>query len=70
MEAGTLNRALLEDDSPCHAAVQTLKRVGFKYVFNVDEVSTLMLQGYRILSGLLDFYRPLLQLSQDQFRRL
>lgn len=70
MEAGTLNRALLEDDSPCHAAVQTLKRVGFKYVFNVDEVSTLMLQGYRILSGLLDFYRPLLLLNQEQFKRL
>lgn len=70
MEAGDLNRALLEDDSPCHAVVQALKQVGFKYVFNVDEVSTLMLQGYRILSGLLDFYRPLLQLSMEEFKRL
>jgi dGTPase len=70
MEAGNLDRALLEDASPCHAAVQTLKQVGFKYVFNVDEVSTLMLQGYRILTGLLDFYQPLLQLPLEAFKRL
>ena len=70
VEAGSLNRALLEDASPCHAVVQTLKQVGFKYVFNVDEVSTLMLQGYRILTGLLDFYQPLLQLPLEAFKRL
>ncbi|WP_404414825.1 dGTPase [Marinospirillum sp.] len=70
MEAGSLDRALLEDASPCHAVVQTLKQVGFKYVFNVDEVSTLMLQGYRILTGLLDFYLPLLQLPADAFKHL
>ncbi|WP_114417112.1 dGTPase [Marinospirillum perlucidum] len=70
IEAGSLNRALLEDDSACHAAVTTLKRVAFKHVFNVDEVSTLMLQGYRILFGLLDFYLPLLRLSQEDFKEL
>ncbi|SFC41838.1 dGTPase [Marinospirillum celere] len=70
METGELNRALLEDASPCHAVVQTLKQVGVKYVFNVDEVSTLMLQGYRILTGLLDFYQPLLKLPLAAFQQL
>ncbi|SFX78670.1 dGTPase [Marinospirillum alkaliphilum] len=68
--AGNLNRALLEDASACHAAVKTLKQIGFKHVFNVPEVSTLMLQGYRILTGLLDIYLPLLQLPLADFRKL
>jgi len=70
IQAGNLNRALLEDRSACHALVEALKQVGFKYVFNVDEVSTLKLQGYRILTGLLDFYWPLLQLPVEAFKRL
>jgi len=67
---GDLNRALLEDDSPCHAVIETLKKVAIRHVFSVDEVKTLELQGYRILSGLLDHYRPLLMLSQAQFDEL
>lgn len=68
--AGRLNRALLEDDSPCHALVSTLKKVAIRHVFSVDEVKTLELQGYRILTGLLDHYSPLLKLSRSQFRQL
>ncbi len=64
---GRLNRALLEDNSPCHAIVSTLKKVAIRHVFSVDEVKTLELQGYRILTGLLDHYRPLLRLSRSQF---
>ncbi|QEW06465.1 dGTPase [Nitrincola iocasae] len=67
---GRLNRALLEDDSPCHAIVSTLKKVAIRHVFSVDEVKTLELQGYRILTGLLDHYRPLLRLSRSQFGQL
>ena len=51
---GRLNRALLEDDSPCHAVVETLKRVAIRQVFSVPEVETLELQGFRIISGLLE----------------
>ena len=67
---GSLNKALLEDDSPCHALISTLKQVAFKHVFNVSEVTTLMLQGHRIITGLLDFYLPLLQLPREDFSLL
>lgn len=68
--AGTYNAALLEDSSPCHALIATLKKVAQKHVFRVNEVNTLMLQGHKILTGLLDFYWPLLKLSQAEFNRL
>ncbi|NLW04211.1 MAG: dGTPase [Pseudomonadaceae bacterium] len=67
---GSLNKALLEDDSPCHALISTLKQVAFKHVFNVSEVTTLMLQGHRIITGLLDFYLPLLELPRADFSQL
>lgn len=67
---GRLNRALLEDHSPCHSVIETLKRVAVERVFSVPEVETLELQGYRIISGLLEHYRPLLMLSAAEFDRL
>lgn len=67
---GNFNQALLEDASPCHALVQSLKNVAVQHVFNVREVNTLMLQGHKIITGLLDFYWPVLQLHQDDFASL
>jgi len=67
---GSLNCALLEDDSPSHAIVETLKRVAIRHVFSVAEVETLELQGYRIISGLLEHYKPLLMLTMEQFEQL
>lgn len=67
---GSLNRALLEDGSPCHSVIRTLKQVALQKVFSVPEVETLELQGYRIISGLLEHYRPLLLLSGVEFERL
>ncbi len=67
---GSLNRALLEDDSPCHAIVESLKRVAIDNVFSVSEVETLELQGFHIISGLLEHYRPLLMLPMADFQRL
>lgn len=67
---GRLNRALLEDDSPCHSVIDTLKQVAVQKVFSVPEVETLELQGYRIISGLLEHYRPLLVLPRADFGRL
>lgn len=64
---GSLNRALLEDNSPCHSVIETLKQVAVQKVFSVPEVETLELQGYRIISGLLEHYRPLLLLSKAEF---
>ncbi|MCC5880591.1 MAG: dGTPase [Idiomarina sp.] len=68
--AGRFNRALLEDDSAFHAVISTLKRVAQQHIFAVPEVETLELQGYRIITGLLDAYAPLLQLSYAQFTAL
>lgn len=67
---GSYNQALLEDNSPCHALIRTLKTVAFQHVFNVSEVNTLMLQGHRIITGLLDFYLPVLELSAEDFTQL
>lgn len=65
--AGTFNHALLEDKSPCHAVVETLKKVAQQHIFNVSEVRTLELKGYRILHSLLNIYSPLLRLQHDEF---
>ncbi|WP_431474012.1 dGTPase [Marinobacter sp. KM021] len=67
---GCLNRALLEDKSPCHSVIKAFKTVAFDEVFSFPEVQTLELQGYRIISGLLEFYRPLLALGKSQFDSL
>ncbi|WP_148863893.1 dGTPase [Marinobacter fonticola] len=67
---GRLDRALLEDNSPCHAVIEAFKRVAMAHVFSVPEVETLELQGYRIISSLLEHYKPLLALSSIEFSRL
>ncbi|WP_415845355.1 dGTPase [Stutzerimonas zhaodongensis] len=67
---GTLDRALLEDDSLPNAIVQTFKDVAMDHVFCHREVETLQLQGYRILQGLLDTYAPLLTAAPATFQAL
>ena len=66
---GDFNHALLEDRSHLHAVTQTLKQVAQAHVFSDKEVEKLELQGYRIINGLLDSYKPLLQLTSDDFKR-
>lgn len=66
---GDFNQALLEDNSHLHAVTKTLKQVALKHVFSHKEVEKLELQGYRIINGLLDCYKPLLQLNSDDFKR-
>lgn len=68
--AGTLDRALLEDDSAACAVVQTFKTVGAEHVFCHREVDTLQLQGLRILQGLLDTYGALLSLDGQAFQAM
>jgi len=64
---GSFNAALLEDNSTAHAISETLKQVALKYVFCDKEVETRELQGYKIISGLLDVYKPLLSLNRADF---
>lgn len=66
---GSYNNALLEDKSASHALLETLKKIAFKYVFCAREVEKRELQGYRIISGLLDIYKPLLALDRETFTR-
>lgn len=67
---GSLNEALLEDGSVAEIIVQTFKQVGFQHVFNHQEVQDLELQGHRIITGLLDIYGSLLQLTAVAFHDL
>lgn len=64
---GSLNQALLEDRSHAHALSESFKRVAIKHAFCHKEVEAMELQGYRIISGLLDCYKPILQLSRSKF---
>lgn len=67
---GSFNSALLEDNSPAHLLAESLKKVAFAEVFNHKEVQQQELRGYRIIQGLLDYYKPLLQLDNQDFRAL
>lgn len=67
---GTFNHALLEDDSQANRLLEIYKAVAFKQVFNHHEVEELELQGYRVISGLLDIYSPLLDMPLPDFNQL
>lgn len=65
---GDFNRALLEDDSIFHNVISTFKDVAIKYIFSTHEVETKELQGYQIISGLLQAFEPLLLCKTDKFQ--
>ncbi len=67
---GTFNRALIEDGSVCHMLVKTFKCVALKHAFCHPEVEARELQGYNIITGLMDCYQDLLKLSRAQFEYL
>ena len=68
--SGQFNAALLEDNSPAHSVVETFKQIGFKHVFNHSEVQTLEIQGYQIITGLLDYYKCLLEMPYADFKSI
>jgi dGTPase len=65
---GTLDKPLLEDRSLEHAISETLKVVARNKVFCAPEVEQAELQGYKIIEGLLNCYRPLLLLKREQLK--
>lgn len=67
---GEFNHALLEDDSPFARLLELYKQVAIKQVFNHPEVEQLELQGYRVISGLLEIYSPLLNIPAEDFAEL
>ncbi|ENG2553328.1 dGTPase [Citrobacter farmeri] len=67
---GRFNQALLEDGSSFSRLLKIYKNVAMKHVFSHPDVEQLELQGYRVISGLLDIYRPLLSLPLMDFSEL
>ncbi|MGY0626049.1 MAG: dGTPase [Paraglaciecola chathamensis] len=67
---GSFNQALLEDKSSAHALSEAFKKVALKYAFCNKEVEARELQGYKIITGLLDCYQPLLKLTKAQFTQV
>lgn len=67
---GSFNEALLEDRGGEYQLLNIFKMVGVKYVFNHESVENIELQGYRIISGLLDIYSPLLAMPTNDFLEL
>lgn len=68
--SGDFNQALLEDDSDYSQLLGLYKNVAVKHVFSHPDVEQLELQGYRVISGLLEIYAPLLKLSTADFSEL
>ncbi|UTM59875.1 dGTPase [Photobacterium sp. CCB-ST2H9] len=67
---GTYNSSLLNEGSSAHCLSEAFKTVAFKEVFSHPEVEMQELRGHRIIQGLLDIYKPLLILSEDEFSNL
>jgi len=69
---GTFSSALLEYDktSKYYKAIEVLQNISVKYIYQNKDVQTMELQGYTIVNGLLDIYKPLLELSSKDFEKL
>ena len=67
---GSFNHALLEDHEAEYKLLNIFKTVGFEHIFNHEMVENIELQGYRIITGLLDIYSPLLNMSTEDFINL
>jgi len=69
---GNFNYALLDYDkeSKFYKAIEILQNISVKYIYQNKEVQELELQGYTIVNGLLNFYKPLLELTNDDFEKL
>lgn len=69
---GEFNSALLEYDkeSKYYKAIKILQNISLKYIYRNKDVQELELQGYSIVNGLLNIYKPIIELSSDDFSAL
>ena len=67
---GSFNEPLIEGRSEQYLALITLKEVARKFVFMTKEVELPELRGYSAFMGLLDIYRPFLEMPGDEFLSL
>lgn len=64
---GTLDEPLIDGPSHQYLALETLKKVAIRCVFNRPEKETPELRGHAALMGLMTIYKPLLDLSRQHF---
>jgi len=69
---GSFNAALLEYDknSKYYKAIEILQDISLEHIYQSSEVQALELQGFAIINGLLNIYKPLLELTSDDFQKL
>ncbi len=67
---GTLDEPLIDGGSSQHLALKTLKTVAIRHIFNSREKETPELRGHSALTGLMNIYRPLLELPRKQFEAI
>lgn len=67
---GELDESLLDGSDEYNLATETFRKIAVNNVFNSREVENLELKGFAVISGLLNIYTPLIQLSYDEFKNL
>ncbi len=69
---GSFPSALLEYDkkSKYSKAIKILQNISYKYIYMNKEVQNVELKGYAVINGLFEVYRPLLELSTEDFTKL
>jgi dGTPase len=69
---GKFNSALLEYDTnnKYFKAITILQKISIKYIYKNNDVQTLELQGYTIVNGLLNIYKPILELNTNEMEKL
>ena len=67
---GELDESLLDGHDKFNLATETFKKIAINNIFNSKEIENLELKGYAVISGLLNIYTPLIELSYDDFKEL
>lgn len=69
---GSFNSAILEHDKyhPLTQTIEILKNISYRHIYTNKDVQALELKGYAILQGLFSIYKPLLELSFEEFQNL
>jgi len=61
---------LIKEDTDAYGILKALKNFSRKYLFRSKEAENIELAGYKIILGLLESFRPLLELSHEDFQDL
>ncbi len=69
---GCFNAALLEYDtkSEFYKAIKVLQSISARHIYTHKDVQQLELQGYAIINGLFDSYKPLLEIDAKDFEKV